>query len=185
MSRIVFLLEERSMAEALRGLLPRVFPKWRENQDWIVIVHEGKSDLEGAIPRKLRAWKVPGDRFLIVRDNDGGDCVELKSRLLALAQEREAGEVLVRIVCQELEGWFLGDPKALREAYPHVASLKIHSIPDDPDAMTNASEFLARITGQTGKILAAKAIAPHLDPARNKSRSFHVFLEGIKKLSLP
>jgi len=180
MSRVIFLLEERSMVETLRSLLPKVFPEWRENQHWIAIPHEGKSDLERAIPRKLRAWNVPGDRFLIVRDNDGGDCRKLKSRLLALAGERDSREVLVRIVCQELEGWFLGDKDAVRMAFPQADRL-LQSVPNDPDTLTNASELLAKITGDCGKIIQAKAIAPHLAPDRNNSSSFRVFLDGVKK----
>ena len=74
MRRIVFLLEEPSMVELLRGVLPKVFPEWVESQHWIAVPHNGKSDLEASIPRKLRAWNMPEDRFIIMRDNDGGDC---------------------------------------------------------------------------------------------------------------
>ena len=70
MNRIVFLLEERSMKTLLEGLLPRLMP----DKSFICIPHEGKQDLEKSIPRKLRAWHEPGARFVVVRDNDGGDC---------------------------------------------------------------------------------------------------------------
>lgn len=56
MSRVVFLLEERSMKELLEGLLPRLFP----GLPFLCIPHEGKRDLERSIPRKLRAWREPG-----------------------------------------------------------------------------------------------------------------------------
>lgn len=82
MARIVFLLEERSMVELLRGVLPKVFPGWVENQHWIAVPHNGKSDLEASVPRKLRAWNVPEDRFVIMRDNDGEDCSIHKQRLM-------------------------------------------------------------------------------------------------------
>ena len=185
MSRIIFLLEERSMAETLRFLLPKIFPGWHENRDWIAIPHEGKSDLGGAIPRKLRAWNVPGDRFVIVRDNDGGDCLKLKSRLLELAGDRTPSEVLVRIVCQELEGWFLGDPDAVTAAYPHADRRQLASLQKVPDTLTNASELLTRVTKCSGKILRAKTIAPHLHPERNNSTSFRVFIEGVRRFSTP
>lgn len=49
---LVFLLEELSMKVFLEGLLPRVLPEHIGVQ---LIPHEGKSDLEKSIPRKLRA----------------------------------------------------------------------------------------------------------------------------------
>jgi len=69
MSRVVFLLEERSMKILLEELLPRLVP----GMPFICIPHEGKQDLEKSISRKLRAWREPGARFVVVRDNDGGD----------------------------------------------------------------------------------------------------------------
>src|SRR5690606_19288838 len=94
MGRIVFLLEEESMAALLRELLPKVYPEWVENIHWIPIWHNGKSDLEASIRRKLRAWREPGVRFVIMRDNDGGDCRERKAHLRSLANERSIDEVL-------------------------------------------------------------------------------------------
>lgn len=47
MSRIVFLLEERSMKTLLDGLLPRFLP----GISFLCIPHEGKQDLEKSIPR--------------------------------------------------------------------------------------------------------------------------------------
>jgi hypothetical protein len=46
MGRIVFLVEEASMEEMLRGFLPKVFPYWVEREHWLCVPHEGKSDLE-------------------------------------------------------------------------------------------------------------------------------------------
>jgi len=74
MTRLVFMLEEPSMKTLLEELTPRLFPAL----DFLCITHEGKCDLEKSIPRKLRAWAVPGDRFVVLRDNDGGDCLALK-----------------------------------------------------------------------------------------------------------
>lgn len=78
--RIVFLLEEESMKQTLRFVIPKIFPDWQEEVHWIPIAHRGKSDLEKSIPRKLRAWSEPNVRFVILRDNDGGDCRERKIR---------------------------------------------------------------------------------------------------------
>ena len=56
MRRVVFLLEEYSMKLFLDGLLPRLAP----NLEYVCVFHEGKTDLERSIPRKLRAWREPG-----------------------------------------------------------------------------------------------------------------------------
>ena len=87
MSRIVFLLEERSMQVLLDGLLPRLFP----DLPFLCVPHEGKRDLELSIPRKLRAWREPGVRFAVIRDNDGGNCVQLKAALRKLCKAARRG----------------------------------------------------------------------------------------------
>lgn len=50
------MLEEASMRDLLVRLLPRLYP----NMVFEFLVHEGKSDLDRSIPRKLRAWREPG-----------------------------------------------------------------------------------------------------------------------------
>lgn len=185
MGRIVFLLEEKSMMELLRGVLPKVFPEWVENQDWIAVPHNGQSDLEASVPRKLRAWNVPGDRFIIMRDNDGGDCRALKQKLQGLAADKPADQVLVRIVCQELEGWFLGNLDAVKEAYP-VAARNInakHRRYPDPDSMTNAADELKQLTEVPGKLSRARAISTHMSIEANLSRSFQVFIAGLQRIA--
>ncbi|WP_234369539.1 hypothetical protein [Paracidovorax avenae] len=101
------------MQVLLDDWLPRLFPGWRDGQHFQCIPHEGKSDLDRSIPRKLAAWRIPGDRFVIVRDNDNADCVDLKNKLRGLCTQGERPETLIRIVCQELESWYLGDLAAL------------------------------------------------------------------------
>ena len=184
MGRIVFLLEEQSMVELLRGVLPKVFPAWVENQHWLAVPHNGKSDLEASVPRKLRAWNRPEDRFIIMRDNDGGDCRMHKQRLLQLAAVKPANHVLVRIVCQELEGWFLGDLEAVKAAYPVAARniIATHRKFPAPDKMTNAAHELSQLTEVPGKVGRAKAISGHMDVEANLSHSFQVFITGLKSL---
>ena len=41
------------------GLLPLQYP----DLTFICLAHEGKSDLDMSIPRKLRAWREPGVRL--------------------------------------------------------------------------------------------------------------------------
>ena len=101
------------MRVLLDGLLPRLFP----GLSFQCVPHDGKGDLERSIPRKLRGWLEPGVRFAVVRDNDGGDCRALKERLRGLCRAGRRDDTLVRIVCQELEAWYLGEPDALADAF--------------------------------------------------------------------
>lgn len=174
------------MSATLRALLPRLFPHWVEEEHWMVITHRGKTALEASIPKKIGLWQCPSDRFVILRDNDGSDCLRLKARLRALATARSTTEVLIRIVCQELESWFLGDLDAVRSAFGRLHS---HARQDsrafrDPDRLTNAADELKTITGIPGKVARAKTIAPHLqtDPAQNRSVSFGAFVTGLQHL---
>jgi len=101
------------MAEMLRGLIPALFPEWRERVDWQLVPHEGKTDLIRSIPRKLRAWREPGVRFVVVHDQDQADCLQLKGTLTELCRDAGRSDTLVRIACRELEAWYLGDLAAV------------------------------------------------------------------------
>ena len=110
MNELVFLLEEPSIIEVLRVLVPGLVP------DHVIcrfVPHEGKSDLERSIPRKLRAWRTPGVRFVVVRDKDQGDCHVVKDKLLELCRKAGRPDTLVRIVCHHLE--------ALRSHYSGIS----------------------------------------------------------------
>ncbi len=182
MSRIVFLLEERSMKVLLKDLLPRFLP----GTNFLYITHEGKHDLEKSIPRKLKAWSVPGDRFVVVRDNDGeDDCRDLKQRLLSLCANAGREDVLVRIVCQELEAWYLGDPQALARAF-HRKDLETIGRKRPyrhPDTIVKPSHKIKELIPEFKKVSGARRLAGHLHRRNNRSRSFQVFMDGVERLS--
>ena len=131
------------MRDLLNGLLPRLYPKL----SFLCLAHEGKSDLERSIPRKLRAWREPGVRFVILRDNDGADCILLKRKLLRICQASGRPDALVRIVCQELEAWYLGEPDALADAFEIERLRKIARKARfrDPDAVHQPSNALRKL----------------------------------------
>jgi Domain of unknown function (DUF4276) len=180
MNRIVFLLEEYSMKVLLEGLLPRLFP----GMDFLCVAHEGKQDLEKSIPRKLKAWKEPGVRFLILRDNDGGDCSTLKNRLAGLCSDGNRTDSVIRIACQELEAWYLGELQSLGKAYD-VKSLQRFEkkqLYRDPDSIQNPSYEVERLIPEFQKVSGARKMALHLSREGNRSRSFQVLIEGIRML---
>ncbi len=181
MSRIVFLLEEPSMKVLLEGLLPRLLPGVR----FLCVPHEGKSDLEKSIPRKLRAWREPGVRFVVVRDNDGGVCERVKARLHDLCRQAGRPDAVIRLPCQELEAWYLGEPEALARAYrkPKLAQLAGRAKYRDPDGIPWPSAELEKLLPEFQKTSAARRMGTELSRDGNRSHSFHVFLEGVERVS--
>jgi hypothetical protein len=179
--RIVFLLEESSMKILLEGLLPRLFPGWIEGQQFLCVPHEGKNDLDRSIPRKLGAWRIPGDHFVIVRDNDNADCVALKSRLKALCRNAGRPETFIRLVCQELESWYIGDLRALATAFavPKANSPAQRKRFINPDSWQKPSVEVKRLAPVFQKISGARLMALHLDSQGNRSSSYQVFLAGV------
>ena len=181
MSRVVFLLEEYSMKALLDGLLPRLFPGLL----FQCIPHEGKGDLEKSIPRKLRAWREPGVRFVIVRDNDRGDCLALKDRLRRLCSDRSEEDWLIRIACQELEAWYLGEPDALADAFRKESLRRIGSRARfrKPDSVPYPAAAVARLVPEFQKVSGARLLAKHLTRWRNRSPSFRATLKGIERIA--
>lgn len=183
MKRIIFLLEEYSMKVFLEGLLPRVFPEL----SFLCVAHQGKQDLEKSVPRKLKVWNEPGARFIVVRDNDGGDCVDLKRRLLALCPDDKREATRVRIACQELEAWYFGDLQALAEVYGDgiERAIKGKARFRDPDAIDHPSRALEQMAPSFQKVGGARALSARLSAERNTSRSFRFFLEAVRTLMEP
>jgi len=182
MKRFIFLLEEESMKALLDVLLPQILP----SDSFLCIPHEGKQDLEKSIPRKLKAWQTPV-KFVIVRDKDGADCVELKNRLLGLCVQAGRGDSLIRIACHELEAWFLGDLAAVEKAFG-LKKLSTHQQKNkfkDPDKLANASEELEKLIKGYRKVSGAGKIASYMDIHQNYSRSFNCFISGVSRLMKP
>ena len=180
MNRVVFLLEEASMRDLLNGLLPRLYP----DLTFLCLAHEGKSDLERSIPRKLRAWREPGVRFVVLQDNDGNDCLRLKQRLMQFCRAAGRPDTVVRLACQELEAWYLGEPDALAEAFENerLRGIGRKASFRDPDAVQQPSEALKSLVPGFRKVSGAKTMAGLLTRERNYSKSFQVLLSGLDKL---
>ncbi|MBI1762757.1 MAG: DUF4276 family protein [Acidobacteria bacterium] len=181
MNELVFLLEEASMREVLKVILPQIVPP---EISCVLITHEGKRDLEVSIPRKLRAWQNPGARFVIVRDQDMANCYDLKDHLRTLCTQAGRRDSLIRIACHELEAWFLGDMQAVSRAFelPQLKKLSEKRKFREPDLLGNAAEELQKLVRRYKKVGGARAVAPHLDLAANRSHSFRVFLAGIRRI---
>lgn len=180
MKKIVFLLEEYSMKVLLDGLLPRMIPGLR----FLCVPHEGKQDLEKSVTRKLRAWREPGVRFVVIRDNDAGDCRALKDHLMTLCQAGGRADTLVRIACQELEAWYLGEPEALADAYrdDNLRAIGRRARFRDADAVQQPSAALESLVPEFQKVSGARRMARFLSRERNHSTSFQALMTGIDRL---
>lgn len=182
MKTIVFFLEEPSAREMLAGVLPRILP---ENFQVRYIVFQGKQDLEKNLKKKLRGWMMPDTVFVVMRDQDSGDCKAIKAKLVGLCQEAGREGVLVRVACRELESFYLGDLAAVERGLG-IKGLKLHQQERkfrDPDLLGNPAEELFRLTSNVyDKVSGSRAIAPNLNLKANCSRSFNMLLSGIKTL---
>ena len=195
---IEFLVEEPSMEVFLRALLPRLLPP---DRSFDIRVFQGKPDLLRKLENRLRGyakWLPDDHRIVVMVDRDDDDCRALKAQLeeaanraglLTRSQATDLPWQLVnRIVIEELEAWYFGDWQAVRAAYPRVsANIPNKSAYRDPDAIAGGTwEAFERILRKhryfrTGlrKMEAARAIAEHIEPERNSSRSFDVFAHAI------
>ena len=175
---LVFLLDEASMKTVLDIILPQILP---ESVEFKTIPHSGKSDLEASIPHKLKAWRQPDTKFIIVRDQDSGDCVQIKEALKRLA-EPYGRPVLIRIACRELESWYLGDLKAVSQAYGvELSGLSRKSKFRNPDAIGNPKEEIRKLFPRHQQLDGARKIAVHMDIENNLSTSFNYFISGVRK----
>jgi hypothetical protein len=186
MKRLVFLLEEPSMKNLLLELMPRLFPGYIYQKHFLCIAHEGKSDLDKSIPRKLSSWKIPDDIFIIVRDNDNAICTDIKNRFVNICHINGRPDTLVRLVCQELESWYIGDLEALAMAFndSKLSNPKNKKKFINPDTWQKPSVELARMIPTFQKGSAATRMGQYLnvDENKNQSESFRFFVQGVRRL---
>ena len=190
MDRLEILVEEPSIAEVLKTILPKVLPDgWAVGENCFVRPHEGKQDLRASIPRKMR---VAGNKdyetgFIIVHDQDANDCRRLKAELVELCADAQiAGfpPFKVRIVCRELESWYWGDMDAIEHVFPRFRAAKYRNKKQfrQPDACVSPKHELKRIVGEYPQIATARDLAAHMDVLANKSQSFRCFIACVKQM---
>ena len=131
--------------------------------------------------------------LIVVVDNDDRNCkeflAELKSVHRAIAPQ---SNVIFRIAIEEMEAWLLGDPDALRAAFPNVREDLLASY--DQDTTCGTWEMLADVIHPGGsaallqegwpapgeaKCRWATEVVPHLAVNDNASPSFRKFLEAL------
>lgn len=198
-AHVEVLVEERSAEVALSALLPRMLGE----TTFAIYEHTCKEALLARLPERFRGYAkwLPSDwRVVVLLDRDGDDCVELKRRVDHMAQDaglstRATGnplQVVSRLAIEELEAWYFGDWDAVRAAYPRVSdTISSQSKYRNPDAIRGGTwEAFERILQRAGyfptglrKIDAARAVAAHMDPARNTSASFRALGSALAEMA--
>lgn len=198
---VVVIVEEPSA----RGMLEVLLPKLLSTLSYQIIQVPFKGKPMTRLTDRLRGfapWIPPSWRIVVLVDRDDEDCHQLKAHLEEAAKTaglttrsmapRDQWIVANRVISEELEAWFLGDLPALQAAFPGLpGSLGHQARFRDPDAVTGGTwEALEKVLQRAGhfrgglrKIEAARAVARHMDPDRNRSRSFQVFRDTMRELA--
>lgn len=181
MTQLVFFLEEPSAKEMLRGIMPRILTTQIDIQ---YVVFEGKQDLEKRLAGRLKAWLRTDTKFIILRDQDSGNCLEIKQNLAQKCSEANRHDVLIRIACHELESFYLGDLAAVAQAIgpSNLAKQQRKAKFRDPDKLANAPQELKKLAPEYQKISGSRAIGPLLNLDNNESTSFNVLISGLRNL---
>ena len=196
---IKFFLEEPSAEETLKHLLPKILVK---DVSYEFHTFQGRDEMLKELPKRLKGeqWIPDNWRIIVLIDEDRKDCHELKANLEKAAHEagfvtkssaaqNEDFQIVNRIAVEELEAWFFGDVEAVNAAYSKIPiNLQSKAKYRNPDAISGGtSEALERLliqknyyTKRISKPTVAQKIAKHMEPSRNRSRSFQVFVEGLK-----
>ena len=196
---IKFFLEEPSAEEALRHILSKILSP---HVSCIFHAFEGKDDMLEELPKHLKGhqWITDDWRIFVLIDEDRQNCHELKATLERAAYEagfvtksnaapNESFQVVNRLAIEELEAWFFGDVEAMHAAYPRIPiNLQSKAKYRNPDAIRGGTyEALEHLLIQSNyyrervhKPTVAQNIARHMEPSRNRSKSFQVFVEGLK-----
>jgi len=185
---IEILVEEPSMKNALEIILPRILPTPFElGINCFIRPHQGKTDLQKSIPRKVRAYQYfpQAVKLIVVPDQDSNDCLHLKQELVKLVkQENDKQPLLVRIACRELENWYLGDMQAIEAIYPTFKAVKYQGKAKYRDSdNVFAAKDLERLIKDFAKGFASKHIPTFMKIDDNNSTSFNQFVSGVKKFS--
>lgn len=152
------------------------------------------------LPRLLRGYGRSlneSSAVLVVVDLDNRVCTTFKDELLAALDGcNPSPKTLFRIAIEETEAWLLGDRRAVKSAYPDAKVAALDGYLQDSvcgtwevlaDAVYPGGSTQLKKLGypESGKAKCewAENITPNMDIEGNKSKSFQIFRDGVKKLA--
>ena len=207
------LVEDQSGSIALECLLEKILGANGTAHSWNLHPYKGpgripknlhrvtdprKRLLLNRLPNLLRGYGrslPPSAAVVVVVDADDRNCVAFKQELLAVLEAcTPHPRTLFRIAIEESEAWLLGDRAAVKQAYPAAKDSVFNRYVQD--SICGTWEVLAKavhpggsaklksypVTG-TAKCDWARAIAPCMNADENRSPSFRVFRDGVRKLA--
>ena len=181
MRELVFLLEEPSVVELLKIIVPHIIGTTYPTK---YIIFDGKQDLEKKLTFKLKYYCNPDAVFIVMRDQDSGDCMKIKNELKTKCEEAGKSHFLIRIACHELETFYLADLAPVEKAFGNsVVKLQNKQKYRNPDNLANAKDELKKLCPSYSEISGSRKIAPFMDIANTRSISFSHLVRGIKKIS--
>ena len=159
-----------------------------------------KRTLLDRLPSLLRGYgrSLPQSAaVVVVVDADDRDCVAFKRELRGVLEAcTPRPRTLFRIAIEESEAWLLGDRAAVKQAYPDAKDSVLNRY--EQDSICGTWEVLADAVhpGGSGKLRAkgfpakgiakcgwAEKISPCMNVDENRSPSFRVFRDGVRKLA--
>lgn len=183
----VFLLEEPSMKAFLEVLVERFFPNWHHNNRVKFFNFEGKHDMQKRLSQFVRNFKKSynNTKFIILMDQDNKICTEVKSKLSNLSSQGGEDSPLIRIVCQSLESWYLGDLQTVEE----LTKIKLARFQEQqrfrqPDTIPDPKQTLKTRIKRYMPIQFAKEFGRKFTPENNNSYSFQIFYKSLNSLFL-
>jgi hypothetical protein len=145
------------------------------------------------LPATLRAYgralNPAAERVLVLVDLDADRCMDLKGRMTALLDLCDpAPAVLFRIAIEETEAFYLGDPAAIRRAFPQARLNKMRDYVQDNvcgtwelfrDVIGAQSEDKVEWAARMGEQLGTDWRGTQA----NRSPSFRQFCIALRKLA--
>jgi len=184
MKELVFLLEEQSAEELLKIVVPKLVPAELLTR---FVTFEGKQDLERQLIKRLKGYRNPEARFVVLRDQDSNpDCKAVKRKLQKLCRSAGKPSALIRIACKELESFYLADLAAVERGLElkGLAAQQQRAKFRSPDKLPLPSHELSFLTrGAYQKVSGSRAIAPHLNVENQRSGSFRNLVSGIRRMA--
>jgi hypothetical protein len=177
--------EEPSLKNVFDIILPKILP---EHVLFRIYPHQGKQDLEKALTHTIPSIsRIPGSRILITRDQDTADCKKVKSELIDIVKDN----CYCEYSCKELESWFIGDLKAIENAFPRFRAsqyenkAKYRNVDDIPKPSADLLKLIPEYSNRKflPKLEISEKIAEHMNPEKNKSKSFSQTIIAIKRLT--
>ncbi|MDR3111523.1 MAG: DUF4276 family protein [Planctomycetaceae bacterium] len=181
--KVLFLLEEPSAEELLKVFIPRCFPAIQSRCQYLHF--RGKDNLLKRLPDTIMNYANQCSKIIILCDQDNDDCIKLKRRIVASCKKTGfQSQCVVRIVCRELESWYLAQLDIVAKHFGTADLVKRQHRYKNPDSQNNPAAELKRMTNENyQKIKGSRMMGQYIEPDVVRSTSFKHFVAVLKQIS--